>query len=121
MRVTLAALRDVSIILVAVESIFIGIMLTVLVIQLAKLTKMLREEVLPVLTAAQETASTVRGTTTFVSDHMVQPVVKAASAWSGAKGAVGALLGIRTLSDRRSKAGVSLPADGPATNKEVLE
>jgi hypothetical protein len=69
MRVTLAAMRDVSIILVALESIFIGIMLTVLVVQLARLTKMLREEVLPVLTSAQDTASTVRGTTTFVSDR----------------------------------------------------
>jgi hypothetical protein len=112
MMVTLTALRDVSIILVAVESIFIGIMLTVLVIQLAKLTKMLREEVLPVLTAAQDTVSTVRGTTTFVSDHVVQPVVKVASVWSGVRGAFGALVGIRTLSDRRSGAKTSLPADG---------
>jgi hypothetical protein len=46
---TLAAARDVSIILVAIESLIIGILLTVLVIQLVRLTKLLREELLPIL------------------------------------------------------------------------
>lgn len=108
----LATLRDISIILVAVESLFIGILLAVLVVQVARLAKMLREEVLPILNAAQDTVSNVRGTTTFVSDHVVQPVVRVASFSAGARGAMDALINIRAISGRRSRATASLPDDG---------
>ncbi len=100
----LVVARDVSIILVAIESMIIGILLAVLVIQLSRLTKLLREEILPILTSAQETVSTVRGTTTFVGDHVVQPVVKLASVGAGVRGAVSALVGRRNTSNLGSPA-----------------
>jgi hypothetical protein len=98
---TLAAARDVSIILVAIESLIIGVLLAVLVIQVVRLTKLLREELLPILAAAQDTVGSVRGTTTFVSDHVVQPVVKWNSYAAGVRGALSALVGIRRLTGRR--------------------
>ncbi|PKO22919.1 MAG: hypothetical protein CVU38_06775 [Chloroflexi bacterium HGW-Chloroflexi-1] len=84
--------RDVAIIVLAVESIVIGVLLSILVIQVIRLVKMLRHEVLPILSSTQETVRTVRGTASFVSDHMVQPVVKVASYTAGARQAVRTLL-----------------------------
>ena len=100
---TLAAARDVSIILVAIESLVIGVLLSVLVIQLARLSKLLREELLPILVATQDTVGTVRGTTTFVGDHVVQPVVTISSYAAGARGALGALVGVRKFTGRPPK------------------
>lgn len=87
--------RDLAIIILAIESIVIGVILTVLVIQVIRLVRLLNEEVLPILRSTQETVSAVRGTTTFMSDHLVQPVVKASSYAAGARQAVTVLLGLR--------------------------
>ncbi len=87
--------RDIAIIVLAVESIVIGVLLAVLVIQVIRLVKLLREEVLPILNSTQETVSTVRGTATFMSDHLVQPVVKVSSYAAGARQAISVLLGRR--------------------------
>ncbi len=83
--------RDIAIIVLAVESIVIGVLLAVLVIQVIRLVKLLREEVLPILNSTQETVSTVRGTATFMSDHIVQPVVKVSSFAAGARQAASTL------------------------------
>lgn len=85
--------RDIAIIILAVESIVIGVLLTVLVIQVIRLVKLLREEVMPILNSTQETVSTVRGTASFMSEHLVQPVVKVSSFTAGARRAVGILFG----------------------------
>lgn len=89
----LAKARDISIIILALESIVVGILLSVLIIQVTRLTKMLREEVMPILYSTQETLSTVRGTTTFVSDRVIQPVVKVSSYTAGMRQAVKVLFG----------------------------
>ncbi len=91
----MATARDIAIILLALESIIIGITLIVLVIQVIRLVKLLREEVIPILRSTQETVGTVRGTATFMSDHLVQPVVKASSYAAGARQAVNTLFGGR--------------------------
>lgn len=87
--------RDVAIVVLAAESIIIGILMAVLVIQVIRLVKLLREEILPIINSTQETVSTVRGTTTFVSDHVIQPVVKVSSYAAGARKTMGALFGRR--------------------------
>jgi hypothetical protein len=78
-----ATVRDVFIILMAVVMLFIGVMLLLLVYQVAALTKMLREEIKPLLENAEETVNTARGTTMFVSDHVVRPVIGAAGTLAG--------------------------------------
>ena len=85
--------RDIAIIVLALESIIIGVLLAILVIQVMKLVRMLREEVMPILKSTQDTVSTVRGTADFMSDRLVQPVVKASSLAAGARQAVGVLFG----------------------------
>ena len=87
--------RDIAIIIVAFESIVIGILMAVLVIQVIRLIRLLREEILPILNSTQETVGTVRGTATFMSDHLVQPVVKVSSYAAGVRRGVAVLLRLR--------------------------
>lgn len=74
-----ATIRDIAIIIIALQSIVIGILLGVLIWQVWRLIKMVQNEIKPILTDAQQTVNTVRGTTTFVSDTVVDPVVKTSS------------------------------------------
>jgi predicted tellurium resistance membrane protein TerC len=71
-----ASVRDVFIIFMAFEFIVIGVALVVLVVQLAVLTNMLRHEIKPILESTNETVNTVRGTTLFLSDNLVEPIMK---------------------------------------------
>jgi len=68
--------RDVFIIFMALEMIVIGAALVILMIQLAALTNLLKNEVRPILEATQETLNTVRGTTVFLSENLTEPIVK---------------------------------------------
>lgn len=74
---TVAIIRDIAIIVLAVESLVVGALLIVLILQMRGLTRMLQEEVQPILESARETATTVRGTTVFVSDTFVKPLINA--------------------------------------------
>lgn len=91
----MAIARDIAIIVLALESIVIGVILAVLVIQVIRLVRLLREEVLPILASTQETVSTVRGTADFMSEHVVQPVVKVSSYAAGVREATKVLFGSR--------------------------
>jgi hypothetical protein len=76
-------LRDISIIALALVTVIIGLFLIVLIFQLQSLIVLLRDEVKPILDSANETANTVRGTTTFVSDAVVTPMIQVASFVAG--------------------------------------
>jgi len=69
-------IRDIFIIFMAVESMFIGFALVILMIQLARLTNLLQHEIKPILESTNETVNTVRGTAIFVSENIVEPVMK---------------------------------------------
>ncbi len=69
-------IRDIFIIFMAVEFLVIGIALVVLIIQLASLINLLNNEVRPILKSTTETVNTLKGTTQFLSDNMVEPVIK---------------------------------------------
>jgi hypothetical protein len=89
----LGSVRDLSIIILALESLVVGVLLSVLIVQVTRLIRMLRDEVMPILYSTQETLGTVRGTATFVSDRVVQPVVKVSSYTAGVRQAVSVLFG----------------------------
>jgi hypothetical protein len=69
-------IRDVFIIVVALESLVIGVALIVLVIQLASLINLLQNEVRPILKATNETVNNLRGTAEFLGENMVEPIIK---------------------------------------------
>jgi hypothetical protein len=78
-----AKIRDIFIIFMAIESLVIGAALIILVIQVASLINLLQNEVKPILDATNETVNTLRGTTTFLSENLVEPVIKLNSYLAG--------------------------------------
>lgn len=71
-----ARIRDIFIIFMALEFLLIGIVMIVLIIQIARLTLLLQNEIKPILDSTNQTANTLRGTAAFLSDHLVEPVLK---------------------------------------------
>lgn len=69
-------IRDIFIIVVALESLVIGVALIVLVVQLASLINLLQNEVRPILQATTDTVNNLRGTAEFLGENVVEPVVK---------------------------------------------
>lgn len=76
-------LRDVSIIVLAVETIVVQVILILLLLEIRSLSKMLRENIYPILQSTDETVRTVRGTSVFVTDNVVTPVVRISSLAAG--------------------------------------
>ncbi|HEC33403.1 MAG TPA: hypothetical protein ENI37_01640 [Chloroflexi bacterium] len=81
--VVVSLLRDVAIVLVAFETLLIGVLMVVLILQLQALVRLLRDEIQPMLEAVNETLATVRGTTRFVSRNVVSPTIRAAGFMAG--------------------------------------
>lgn len=69
-------IRDIFIIVVALESLVIGVALIVLIVQLASLTNLLQNEVRPILKATNDTVNNLRGTAEFLGENVVEPVIK---------------------------------------------
>lgn len=69
-------IRDIFIIFMAVESLFIGLVLVILIVQLAQLINLLQNEIKPILNSTNETVNTLRGTAVFLSDNLAEPVMK---------------------------------------------
>ena len=69
-------IRDVFIIVVALESLVIGVALIILIVQLASLITLLQNEVRPILNATNETVNHLRGTAEFLGENVVEPVIK---------------------------------------------
>jgi hypothetical protein len=90
---TMEALRDIMIIVLALESCVFGIVLMLLLLMMIRLVNMLEFEIKPILEKTNETLGTVRGTTTFVSDRVVRPVTRASSYVAGIRSGVRTLFG----------------------------
>ncbi|MGA9532997.1 MAG: hypothetical protein WBR18_09800 [Anaerolineales bacterium] len=81
-------LRDVFIIFMSLEFLVIGLAMIVLILQLARLTALLQNEVQPILKSTNETVKTLRGTTTFLSKNLLEPVVRANSSVAALRKAI---------------------------------
>jgi hypothetical protein len=75
--------RDIFIIFMAFESLIIGAALVILAIQIAALINLLQNEVKPILQSTSDTVNTLRGTTEFLSENLVEPVIKLNSYLAG--------------------------------------
>jgi uncharacterized membrane protein YjgN (DUF898 family) len=72
-------IRDIVIVFMAAEALIIGLALVLLIVQIARLTALIQNEIRPILLSTQETLDTVRGTTAFLGNNLVDPVIKAKS------------------------------------------
>lgn len=82
---TTGRIRDVFIIFMALESLVIGAALVVLIVQLATLINLLQNEVKPIIVSTNETVNTLRGTVTFLSDNLSEPVIRLNAYLAGLK------------------------------------
>ena len=81
-----ATARDLAIIVLAMQALVVNILLGILIWQVWRMVKMLDKEIKPILQDTQETIGTLRGTATFVSDSVIDPVVvstRKATKWRG--------------------------------------
>jgi hypothetical protein len=85
---TTSRVRDIFIIFMALEFLVIGLALIILMVQLATLINLLQNEIKPILNSTNETVSTLRGTATFLSDNLVEPVIKLNEYLAGLKRAM---------------------------------
>ncbi len=90
----IVAVRDIAIIVLALESIVIGVLLALLLWQVRGLARMLQDEVKPILDDARKTAGAVKGTTKLVSETIVTPAVQLSSLATGIRRTVDLILGL---------------------------
>ena len=109
-----AIIRDIAIIILALESIVIGVLLALLLWQVRSLVVLLRDEVQPVIHSTQETADSVRVTTQFVSQRIVKPGVDALSFAAGVRKAAKTLK--QKTADRARPAHTPTPSSSEKKN-----
>lgn len=85
---TIAAIRDILIIVLALESCLFGIIVMLLLVMVIRLVNMLEFEIKPILEKTNETISTLRGTTDFVSKNIVRPTIRARAHAAGVRQAL---------------------------------
>ncbi len=88
---TTSQVRDIFIIFLALESLVIGVVLVILVLQITSLMNLLQNEVKPILQSTTETINTLKGTTQFISQNLVEPVIKVNSYTAGIRRLIGLL------------------------------
>lgn len=101
----LAVVRDIAIVILALESIVIGALLVLTLLQIRTLVRILRDEIRPLLDSANQTMTTVKGTTQFVSKTVVNPLVRVTSYTTGTIQAVKSLFVIGQHVGRRPPLG----------------
>lgn len=116
-----ATIRDISIILVALESFVIMALLGVLIWQVYKLVKIIQTEIRPIIVDTQETLATLRGTTNFMAENVVTPVVETSGKVAGYRRTLHVLAGgaKAAASTPTTPARPSAPAAPPASNDVV--
>ena len=77
--------RDIFIIILVMESFLIGAALIILIIQLALLSNLLQNEIRPILSSTKETIRTVKGTSQFISERAVKPIVSIGGLLAGGR------------------------------------
>jgi len=82
---TTGKVRDIFIIFMALESLVVGVALIILMIQLAVLINLLQNEIRPILESTNQTVNTLRGTVSFLSNNLVEPVIKLNTYLAGVK------------------------------------
>lgn len=90
---TIEALRDIFIIVLALESCLFGIALMILLVMVIRLVNMLEFEIKPILERTNETIGMVKGTTSFVSENVVKPMTTASSYAAGIRQGLKTLFG----------------------------
>lgn len=76
-------IRDIMIILVVLEGMFITLSLAILIIQIARLVNLLQNELAPILKNSREVVTQTKGTLEFVNQNVTQPIISVSSFMAG--------------------------------------
>ena len=107
-----ATIRDIAIILLAIQILVVNLLLALLIWQVWRMIKMIQTEVKPILRDTQETIGTVRGTAAFVSDNVVEPVVRTNRGMAKWRGTLNSLTSeLRRGRSLQGDAALSTPAE----------
>jgi hypothetical protein len=112
---TTETVRDLFIIVLAFESLVIGTLLVILIYQLIKLIRMLRDDLKPMIESTQETLNTVKGTATFVSQQVTKPAIAATGYASG----IGRSLSVLIQMLPRRRRSTPAPSSGEEATPEL--
>ena len=77
--------RDIFIIILVFESFLIGAALIILIIQLALLSNLIQNEIRPILSSTKETIRTVKGSSQFITERAVRPIVSIGGMLAGGR------------------------------------
>ncbi len=88
----LVGLRDVALIYASLFMCVGALLLVGVMVLLVFILSAIRDNVVPALQKVDDTAKTVRGTATFVSESVVAPIIKTAGAAAGARAMVQTLM-----------------------------
>ncbi len=77
-------IRDIFIILLAMEFVLVIIALAILIMQVARLIVMLQNEIKPIMQDTRETVDTAKGTAQFVGQNVTRPVINTSAFLAGA-------------------------------------
>jgi hypothetical protein len=97
---TVALIRDIAIILLAVLNIVLLVVAVIIALILFKLAKYVSREFPPIVQTVQQTLKTVQGTAEFVGETAVKPAIGAAGATASYREFLRAFVGIRRPSGR---------------------
>lgn len=87
--------RDLFIIVMALEGILIVCAIAALVVQVSRLVNLLKSEVRPILENAEAAAKSVKGTAEFVGNNIAEPVINAGGFIAGVSVLIRELAGLR--------------------------
>lgn len=113
--------RDIAIVFVAVETFLIGLAMILLIFQIQVLIQVLRDEIQPLLRSVNDTASTVRGTTEFVSHNVVSPIIQAAGFASGMRRVIRDVISVAKATKPRTTVQAGPKEEGGKTYDEAAE
>lgn len=119
----LGVVRDIAIVVLALESIVIGVVLVLMLWQVRSLTKLVQEQIKPVLDSMRETVGTVKGTTSLVSETIVTPAVKIGGFFAGARRALQVMLSLQshgTADETKIRSSGDGGGPGPSGQEEDL-
>ncbi len=88
----LIAVRDMALIYASLFMCVGALLLVAVALLLVLILGAIRDNVVPALQKVDDTAKTVRGTATFVSESVVAPIIKTAGAAAGARALVQSLM-----------------------------
>jgi len=108
--------RNLFVILLALELLLIGAAFVVLLLQIARFANLVQNEIRPIVESSTEAVNTVRGTATFLSQQVVEPVMQFNSMMAGARQAYRMANDLGSLRDLFMAVATQVTEDGPPSD-----